>query len=242
MGGFGSAAGPFLGFIHSRVHAAGFFCLKGTAAQTAPQLVNRIGMRMAKIEGHMGTLKDLIRGKAVHQRRLEFVSYPLGEGRTLVEGSLRDDRFQPGYYFDGVQAPEGVIHWMIVRMIVEGWPLTIMDIEAEMPGVPNELCRQMIDSVRRLKGVAISGGYSREVLRLMGGVRGCSHLTHLMIAMGPAALHGYWTDRSRERRPLPTSLEEVPALKQLRNSCFLWRDEGPLMDRVRQVIGKAEDE
>ncbi|WP_028321531.1 DUF2889 domain-containing protein [Desulfatiglans anilini] len=187
----------------------------------------------------MGALKELARGNAVHQRRLEFKSYPLGQGRVLVEGSLRDDRFQPGFYFDGVQAPEGVIHWMIVRMIVEGRPLTITDIEAEMPGVPHELCTEAIGSVERMKGVAISGGYSREVIRLMGGIRGCSHLTHLMIAMGPAALHGYWTDQSRERRPLPNSLGEIPALRQLRNSCFLWRDDGPFMDKVRQVVQEA---
>ncbi|VBB43151.1 conserved hypothetical protein [uncultured Desulfatiglans sp.] len=186
----------------------------------------------------MGGLKDLARGSAVHQRRLEFKSYPLGQGRVLVEGSLRDDRFQPAFHFDGVQAPEGVIHWMIVRMIVEGRPLTITDIEAEMPGVPHELCAEAMDSVERMKGVAISGGYSREVIRLMGGIRGCSHLTHLMIAMGPAALHGYWTDQSRERRPLPKSLGEIPALRQLRNSCFLWREDGPFMDKVRQIVGK----
>lgn len=189
----------------------------------------------------MSRLKDLAAGcKPVHQRHLEFKSCPLGEDRVLVEGWLRDDRLTTAYQWDGSVTEPGVIHWMGIRMIVEGHPLTITDIEAEMPGVPHERCPETIEAVKRLTGLAITAGYSREVARLTGGVAGCSHLTHLAIAMGPAALHGYWAEKARVRRSPPTSLDEMPGLSQLLNSCLLWRDGGPLMEKVKQVIEQGK--
>jgi len=40
----------------------------------------------------MATLKELIKGAPVHERKLELRSYPLEDGRLIVEGWLRDER------------------------------------------------------------------------------------------------------------------------------------------------------
>ena len=41
-------------------------------------------------------LKDLIRESPVHERRLEFRTYPLEDDRLIVEGWLRDERLMQG--------------------------------------------------------------------------------------------------------------------------------------------------
>jgi hypothetical protein len=74
------------------------------------------------------------------------------------------------------------------------------------------------------------------VLKQIGGIQGCSHLTHLILAMGPAVLHGYWTQRSRKPRPLPRSLDEYAGLETLKNSCRLWREDGPLIERIKDSL------
>jgi hypothetical protein len=84
--------------------------------------------------------------------------------------------------------------------------------------------------------VPIVSGFSTRVRKRMGGVEGCAHLTSLIVAMGPAALHGYWTEQSRKPRPLPLTMEDFPGLRLLTNSCYLWRQEGPLLERVRKAI------
>jgi len=187
----------------------------------------------------MKDIKSLIKGASVHQRRLEFKTYPLDDGRVVVEGWLRDDRLSAGFEWDGRPVDPGVIHWMVVRMLLSGWPLSIMDIEAEMPGVPHVLCPTTLDSLARLKGLTISSGYSQRVFGLIGGVEGCNHLTHLIIAMGPAALHGYWAYKACQPQPQPASLEEAPSLPLLLNSCRLWAADGPLVTEARRRLAAA---
>jgi hypothetical protein len=187
-------------------------------------------------------LKDLIQGPPVHERMLEIRTYPLDDERLIVEGCLKDERLVLGYYWDGRPRPTGIVHWMCVRLLVGGWPLSILDVEAEMPQVPYELCQTTLDAVQRLVGLSIVSGYGEAVHQRLGGVEGCAHLTHLITTMGPAALHGYWAQRSRRPRPLPSSLEEFPGLDTLINSCKLWREGGPLAQNIRETLEKRRKE
>ncbi len=184
----------------------------------------------------MTGLKDLIQDPPVHERKLEILTYPVVGERLIVEGRLKDEGLVPGYHWDGRPRPPGVVHWMCVRLLLGGWPLTILDAEAEMPKVPYELCQTTLDAVQRLVGLSVVSGYSEEVRQRLGGVHGCAHLTHLIATMGPAALHGYWTQRSRRPRPLPSSVEELPGFDTLVNSCKLWREEGPLVQDMRETL------
>ena len=184
----------------------------------------------------MSRLKALIHNAPVHERHLEFRTYPLEDERLIVEGWLRDERLVPGYHWNGKSRPTGVVHWMCVRLLVGGWPVTILDAEAEMPDIPHELCPTTLESIKKIVGLAIVSGYSEEVHRRLGGVQGCAHLTHLIVTMGPAALHGYWTQISRQRRPIPRSLDEFLGLPQQINSCKLWREEGPFMQMIQEAL------
>lgn len=186
----------------------------------------------------MSDLKDLITGPPVHQRHMELQTYPAGEDKVVVEGWLKDERFISGYRWSGDPQPPGIVHWMSVRLLVGNWPLTILDAEAEMPGVPNELCLDTINSVKKVIGIKIVSGYSDEVRRLLGGVAGCTHLTHLLVVMGPAALHGVWTHWSRQARPKPKKMEEIRGLSYLLNSCQLWAEDGPFLRRIKAELEK----
>jgi len=188
----------------------------------------------------MSTLKEQIKGVPVHERRLELRSYPLEDGRLIIEGWLRDERLVDGYHWNGVPRERGVVHWMCIRFLVGDWPLTILDAEGEMPDIPHPLCSSTLEGIKRAVGIKIVAGYSEEIRRIFGGVRGCNHLTHLMMVMGTAALHGYWTQDSRERRPVPRSLEGFEALPELVNSCALWGEDGPIMKDLKAAIEASD--
>lgn len=189
----------------------------------------------------MSTLKELIRDTPVHERKLEMRTYPLKDNRVIVEGWLRDERLLPGYHWDGRPRPPGVVHFMGVRLLVGDWPLTILEAEAEMPTVPHEFCLTIVDSVKKLVGLSITLGYSNQVRRRLGGVKGCSHMTHLILAMGPAALHGFWAHHSRQPQPVPRSFEEIPGRHYLINSCRLWKEDGPFIQQIRERF-RSQDE
>jgi hypothetical protein len=186
----------------------------------------------------MSRLKDLMTEAPVHERRMEFRTYPLEDDRLIAEGCLRDERLAKGYHWDGTERPPGVVHQICVRLLLGGSPITILDAEAEMREVPHELCSKVEESVKKIIGLPIVSGYSERVRERLGGVHGCSHMTHLIVAMGPAALHGYWAHRSRRRRPAPRSIEEFPGLAYVINSCQLWEEEGPLIQMLRTTLEK----
>jgi hypothetical protein len=184
----------------------------------------------------MTTLKEMIQGTPVHERKMDFRTHPLEDGRLIVEGWLKDERHVPGYHWEGTARPEGVVHFMGVRLLIDGWPPAILDVETEMAVIPHERCPTAMESAREIIGLSITSGYSEEIRRRLGGPNGCAHLTHLITAMGPAAIHGYWTQKSRKPRRIPRSLDEFTGLPVLLNSCRLWAEGGPMLREIKEKL------
>ena len=191
-------------------------------------------------ERFMASLKDLVKEAPVHERRIELRSAPINDDQLVVEGWLVDERLITGYYWDGTTRPPGIVHHIGVWLLVGGWPLRILDAEAEMRKVPQELCPTVEGTIKKVVGLTIESGFSGRVLERLGRIEGCTHMSYLVMAMGPAALHGYWTHKSRKRRPAPRSLEEFPGLEALVDSCMLWREDGPLIQRIREYLNRED--
>ena len=181
----------------------------------------------------MSDLKNLIKEVPVHERKIDIRTFPLENDQALVEGWLHDERMVPGHNRDGSPRPPGVVHWMCVRLLLGGKPISILDAEAEMPTIPNPLCPTVADTVKKIIGLPIVAGFSDQVRKKLYGVEGCSHLMHLILAMGPAGLHGYWAAQSRKSQSLPESIEKIPHFEYLVNSCQLWREDGPLIKNLK---------
>ena len=190
----------------------------------------------------MSGLKEMILGAPVHERKMDFRTYPLEDGRLIVEGWLRDEQRVPGYHWDGTVRPERVVHSMGARLLIDGWPPVILDVETEMAQIPHERCPTAMESAREIIGLSITSGYGEEIRRRLGGPNGCAHLTHLITAMGPAAIHGDWTQKSRTPHPIPKSLDEFAELPFLINSCRLWSEDGPILKQIKEKLeGKTSD-
>ncbi len=189
----------------------------------------------------MSKLKDLIEDTPVHERRLEFKTFALANDQVIVEGWLKDDRGVPRYHLDGRVSPPGEVHRICVRLLLGGWPLTILDAEAEMPVVPHNECPTVQDTVKEIIGLTITHGYSDKVLELLGGIKGCTHMVHLIVAMGNAALHGYWSHSLQNRRPLPNTTEEIPELEYVINSCRIWQKDGVAIQNIRDALEREQD-
>ncbi len=157
-----------------------------------------------------------------------------------MEGRLVDTRLIEGFRWDGVKRPPGVVHRIAVLLRIGGWPLTILEAEGRMFDIPHPQCPITLDSLQGIVGLPISAGFTSEVRKRLGGVKGCTHLTHLVISMAPAALHGFWTAASRVKHPLPDSIEDFPAIRHLTDSCALWRSGGPIIREIQETIEKLK--
>ena len=151
----------------------------------------------------MNPLQALIRKASVHERHLDIKTYPLENNQVLIEGWLRDRRLMPGYTWDGKPSPPGVVHWMGVRLLIG-------ELAPDHSGCRGGNAADAPPAVSHPAGHGqksdwhfYPAGFSNEIRERLGGIEGCSHITHLILAMGPAALHGFWAQQTREPRPVP---------------------------------------
>jgi len=166
---------------------------------------------------------EKLKGELVHSRLIEIRSYAVDKERLLVEGVLKDERPCSMYTFSGQEREPGPVHGMSVQLLVGGMPSRILDAEAEMFKVPIEECREAAKSVKKLIGLPVVYGFSKEVKERLSGTAGCTHLTSLVLTLGGAAVQGMAAHRGRE--PVTPELREA-MLGYMKNSCWVWREEG----------------
>jgi len=175
------------------------------------------------------------KGRKIHTRSIEISTFEGEDGHIVVEGRLRDDRLVKTYHnISGKERPPQSVHDMILRMCIDCQTLSIEAIEVDMPRVPHDECRETAQRLQELKGMRIVPGITSKIKRLLGGNRGCLHLTTLLLAMAPATLQGFWTYRSKgeESRQLSAELFE----NYLVDTCWVWRKDGPLANRLLESL------
>lgn len=176
-----------------------------------------------------------VKGEQIHNRNINISTFDCKKGGIIVEGELKDNRLKSYHKISGEKALPGVVHHMIIRMHVLGAGLAIKDIEAEMPEVPRDECRETINSLNIVKGMNISPGFTVRVKTVLGGPTGCSHLAALLLAMAPAAVQGYWAHYAR--KPLPDEFSTDLMNQYLIDTCWVWRREGKF---AQELLERAE--
>ncbi len=164
------------------------------------------------------------KGNPVHTRKIEINTYDLGDHRILIEGELEDTRNAPSS--DNGPTEPFLVHHLFARMWVQGPDLTVSAVEAEMKKIPRQACPEALPDIRKLSGIKIITGFTQKVKDLIGGIRGCSHLTNLFLTLGPVAVQGYWA--AYGRKPEARSPKN-PAISRVINSCHVWREDGPFV-------------
>jgi Protein of unknown function (DUF2889) len=173
--------------------------------------------------------------KLVHTREISMRTSDLGDHCILVEGSLTDHRYRPRH--NEVSGEPVLVHHMVIQLKVKGPGMLIEKAEATMPHHPREECPGVLPWIRKLEGLEIAPGYSMKVKKIVGGVKGCAHLTSLVIAMGESAVQGYWTAYVEETRK--SGLPEQ-TIKKFINTCHLWKEDGPIVKELRETLESQE--
>jgi len=168
--------------------------------------------------------------KLVHNREISMRTSDLGNHSILVEGSLIDHRYRTGR--SEVAEESELVHHMVIQLKVKGPRMGIERAEASMPHHPRKECPEVLPWIQKLEGLEVAPGYSTKVKRIIGGVKGCAHLTSLVIAMGESAVQGYWTAYVAETTK--TGLPEQ-TIKKFINTCHLWKEDGPIVNELRRT-------
>lgn len=168
-------------------------------------------------------------GKQYNKRTIEVTTYEYDEQRLVVEGCLTDHRLQEFYLATGEKRSPGIMHQVIIHLLVNQTTLEIEDLHVEMPAAPREECQETINSVKPVRGVRITGGFTSTVKALVGEGKGCSHLVALLTSMGPSAMQGYYAYKLQGP---PRSISAI--INKVVNSCWTWRENGPLIHLIKE--------
>ena len=163
----------------------------------------------------------------IHNRNLNISSYIVDDQHILITGELKEGNLITVYERSGEPIEPNVFHHMQIQLLVKSADLKIVDIHVKIPGAPHDdICREMENSLDEIKGLNIAPGFTSKVKNIAGGIKGCVHLTTLLLSMAPAALQGYWIFEAREKHRNENS--EFDIGDYLVDACWAWRKGGPL--------------
>jgi len=133
----------------------------------------------------------------VHTRKIQCLGYHRDDGLWDIEARLTDTKTYSFGNTDrgGINAGEA-IHDMLIRITIDG-NFVIAAAEAVTESAPFSVCPAVNNAFSQLKGVKIAPGWRKSVLKRFSGVKGCTHLTELML--GTIATTAFQTVRGNKQ-------------------------------------------
>jgi hypothetical protein len=153
------------------------------------------------------------RREPLHRRTIEIVGYKREDGLFDIEGRLLD-RKDVEFPVGGRRRPPGEpVHDMWLRITVDR-ELRIVDAAAATDAMPYEgSCDRITPDYSKLVGLSIGPGYLRKVKELLGGVRGCTHITELAGSVATAAFQTFAGQGLMPTGSRPPQLDRCHALE-----------------------------
>jgi DUF2889 family protein len=157
----------------------------------------------------------------LHARNVQIEGFQRADGLWDIEGHITDVKDHDFEHIAGVRPAGKPVHNMWLRISVDE-RMKIHEAEARMEGVPfHGICDQVAPDYSKLAGLTIGPGFRRQATELLGGTRGCTHVTELLWSVATAAYqtlaqHLYSHQDPRTR---PFHLE----------GCHAWELDGPLV-------------
>lgn len=163
----------------------------------------------------------------IHSRHLHCRGYHRDDGLWDIEASLIDTKT---YSFDnldrGCVNSGEPIHQMGLRLTIDD-EMVVRDAEAAIDAAPFGVCAKIVSTFEALKGLRIAPGWRQAVASRVGGVKGCTHLTDLLV--GPLTVVANLTVRdTRTRRRAPAAVGDKPPHL---DTCHALASDSPVVKR-----------
>jgi hypothetical protein len=134
----------------------------------------------------------------LHCRSVTFDGYRRDDGLFDIEAHLVDTKDHDFALLTGVR-PAGIpVHDMWVRVTIDA-AFNVVDIEAASPSNPYPgYCERIVPDYRKLIGANLVDGFRKRLHDVVGGIKGCTHLTEMLATVPTAAVQTFAGLRKRE--------------------------------------------
>jgi hypothetical protein len=153
--------------------------------------------------------------RRVHTRRIEIEGFQRDDGLLELEASLSDVKDIDYPIASGVRRAGDPVHLMKVRVTLDA-AFNIIEAEASSDWVPYPGgCDTIGPAYRKLIGLNLVRGFRRTVSEMFADVRGCSHVTELLLSLPTVAIQTFATFRrdNEDTGEKPFQLDRCHALE-----------------------------
>ena len=179
--------------------------------------------------------------RLVHTREIVCNGYLRDDGLVDVESTMRDISPNGSDLFFKPLGPGEDLHRMRIVLTVDA-ELVIRGVQVRSEAAPTPWCAESNAIYDTLVGLKIGPGFTKKVRALVGGAKGCTHLTELM---GPAATTAMQTlfALGRERGGLRASHARPGFLPRpaLANTCQAYRGDGKALEAIWPLHRRAPE-
>ena len=129
-----------------------------------------------------------VKRQRLHTRRVVYEGFRRDDGLFDIEGHLTDVKDHDYPLLTGLRKAGVPVHEMWVRVTV-GSDCVIRAIEVRTDFMPYEgACDRIEPAYEKLVGASLLHGFRKTLGDTMGGIRGCSHVTELLMHAPTAAI------------------------------------------------------
>src|SRR3989442_8734974 len=151
----------------------------------------------------------------LHTRRVRYEGYKRADGLWDIEVHLTDIKNHDYQLKTGVRRAGQPVHSMWLRLTIDG-QFNITAASASLDAVPYPGgCEAIAPAYAKLVGLNLAKDFRKNVRRLFGGVRGCTHLTEMLSGMPTAAIQSFAGEMKEEQDDgsKPFQLDQCHALE-----------------------------
>jgi hypothetical protein len=160
----------------------------------------------------------------LHTRRVRYEGYKRTDGLWDIEAHLTDIKNHDYALKTGVRRAGQPVHSMWLRVTIDR-DFNIVDACASLDAVPYPGgCEAIAPAYRSLVGLNLVKGFRKKARELLGGVRGCTHLTEMLAGMPTAAIQSFAGERKEEDDDgsKPFQLDQCHALETTTQTVKRW--------------------
>jgi hypothetical protein len=160
----------------------------------------------------------------LHTRRIRYEGYRRADGLWDIEGHLTDIKNHDCALKTGVRRAGQPVHSMWLRLTIDR-ALNVVDAEASADAVPYPGgCEKIAPVYRQLIGLNLARQFRKKARELLGGVRGCTHLTEMLSGMPTAAIQSFAGEMKEEQDDgsRPFQLDQCHALETTTETVRKW--------------------
>lgn len=168
----------------------------------------------------------------LHTREIVCAGYVRSDGLFEIESSMKDISAQGSdLFFKRVDAGDA-IHAMRVVVTVDA-DLVILHIEVHTDIAPTPYCADSNLTYEALRGLKIGPGFTKKVRALLGGTKGCTHLTELLGPLATTAIQTWYAvERKKNNMKVMLRMDGPFAKPIIADTCQAYRTEGEAMKQV----------